>query len=75
MDPWSVVIDEGLQETETEVIVGNASSSTAKEPDWVGSWVEVAVIVAIPSPAGVKTPLLLTVPKLDGLTLHVTAEL
>jgi len=54
---------------------GNASSSTAKEPDWVGSCAEVAVTVAIPRPVGVKTPLLLTVPRLEGLTLHVTAEL
>jgi hypothetical protein len=70
-----VSIDVGLQETETEVMEGNASSSTAKEPDWVGSCAEVAVTVAIPRPVGVKTPLLLTVPRLEGLTLHVTAEL
>jgi hypothetical protein len=65
----------GLQETDTDVMEANASSSTTKEPAWVGSWVDVAVIVASPSPAGVKTPLVLIVPELEGLTLHVTAEL
>jgi hypothetical protein len=41
----------------------------------VESCVDVAVIVAVPAPAGVKTPPLLTVPMLVGLTDHVTAEL
>jgi hypothetical protein len=34
--------------------------------------VEVAVIVAVPAVAGVKTPALLTLPKLDGLTDQAT---
>jgi hypothetical protein len=29
-------------------------------------------MVAVPAPLGVKTPALLTVPMLDGLTAHVT---
>jgi hypothetical protein len=44
-------------------------------PDFVASWVEVAVIVAVPATAGVKTPALLTVPMVDGLTDQVTDEL
>lgn len=45
------------------------------EPDLVESSVEVAMIVAVPVPAGVKTPTLLAVPMLVGLTDHVTEEL
>ena len=48
---------------------------TVVEPDLVESSVEVAVTVAVPAPAGVKTPVLLTVPALVGLTDQVTAEL
>jgi hypothetical protein len=44
-------------------------------PDFVVSWAEVAVIVAAPAAAGVKTPVLLTVPIFDGLTDQVTDEL
>jgi hypothetical protein len=44
-------------------------------PDFVESWVEVAVIVADPAAAGVKTPALLTDPKFEGLTDQVTDEL
>ena len=48
---------------------------TVAEPDFVVSCVDVAVIVAVPAPAGVKTPELLTAPMLVGLTDQVTAEL
>ena len=48
---------------------------TVAEPDLVVSCVEVAVIVAVPAPLGVKTPALLTLPMLDGLTDQVTAWL
>jgi len=41
----------------------------------VVSWVDVAVIVAVPAVVGVKTPVLLIVPMLVGLTDQVTAEL
>ena len=44
-------------------------------PAFVVSWVEVAVMVAVPAAAGVKTPALLTVPAFAGLTDHVTDEL
>lgn len=44
-------------------------------PDFVESCVELAVIVAVPATAGAKTPELLMVPALDGLTDQVTAEL
>jgi hypothetical protein len=39
------------------------------------SCVEVAMIVAVPTSAGVKTPALVIVPMLVGLTDHVTEEL
>jgi altronate dehydratase len=42
---------------------------------WVVSSVEVAVMVATPVAEGVKTPVLLTAPSVDGVTFHVTAEL
>jgi hypothetical protein len=45
---------------------------TAVEPDLVVSWVDVAEIVAVPVVAGVKTPVLLTAPMLEGLTDQVT---
>ena len=48
---------------------------TVAFPDFVVSCVEVAVMVAVPEADGVKTPPLLTVPTLEGLTDHVTDEL
>jgi hypothetical protein len=45
------------------------------DPDFVVSCVDVAVMVAVPVPAGVRTPALLTLPMLVGLTDHVTDEL
>jgi hypothetical protein len=45
------------------------------DPDFVVSCVDVAVMVAVPVPAGVRTPAPLTVPMLVGLTDHVTDEL
>lgn len=48
---------------------------TAALPLLVVSSVEVAITVAVPAPAGVKTPELLTVPIDAGLTDHVTAVL
>jgi len=65
----------GAQATETEVIVAGAVTVTVALPDLVESCVDVAVMVAVPVPAGVKTPALLTVPMLGGLTDHVTDEL
>jgi hypothetical protein len=65
----------GEQTTETEVIVTGAVTVTAVEPDLDGSSVEVAVIVAVPALAGIKTPPLVTVPMLVGVTVHATAEL
>ena len=64
-----------MQETLTEVMVGGTTTVTGAEPDLVGSWVDVAIIVAVPAPAGVKTPALLTAPIPEGLMDHVTAEL
>lgn len=48
---------------------------TVAEFDLLVSSVDVAVIVAVPAVALVNSPDVLTVPALDGLTLHVTAEL
>lgn len=57
------------------MIVGGAVTITVVEPDLVASWVEVAVMVAVPALLGVKTPVLLIVPMLVELTDHETAEL
>ena len=70
-----VRIDAGEQSTVIEVIVDGVVTATVALPDLVESCVDVAVMVAVPVPAGVKTPALLTVPMLVGLTDHVTDEL
>ena len=48
---------------------------TVASPDLDESSVEVAMMVAVPVPDGVKTPALLIVPMLVGLMDHVTDEL
>jgi len=75
LDVCVVRMDAGEQATETEVIVDGAVTVTVALPDLVASCVDVAVMVAVPVPAGVRTPALLTVPMLVGLTDHVTDEL
>ena len=75
VDVWVLRIEAGEQVTETEVIVDGVVTVTAALPDLVESCVDVAVMVAVPVPAGVRTPALLTVPMLVGLTDHVTDEL
>ena len=75
LDVCVVRMDAGEQTTETEVIVDGAVTATVALPDLVESCVDVAVMVAVPVPAGVRTPALLTVPMLVGLTDHVTDEL
>jgi hypothetical protein len=75
VDVCVVRMDAGEQTTETEVIVDGAVTVTVALPDLVESCVDVAVMVAVPVPAGVRTPALLTVPMLVGLTDHVTDEL
>jgi hypothetical protein len=56
-------------------MVADPITVTTAEPDLLVFKVEVAVIVAVPAAVGVKTPALLTVPILDGLTDHVTVVL
>ena len=75
LDVCVVRIDAGEQATETEVIVDGTVTVTVALPDLVASCVDVAVMVAVPVPAGVRTPALLTVPMLVGLSDHVTDEL
>jgi hypothetical protein len=65
-------MDAGEQSTETEVIAGDEVTVTDADPDLVASWVDVAVIVAVPAPEGVKTPDELMVPPVAA---QVTAEL
>jgi hypothetical protein len=57
------------------VIVTAVLTVTVAVPDLVESSVEVAVMVAVPAPVGVKTPALLMLPMLAGLTLQFTPEL
>ncbi|HEV2487589.1 MAG TPA: hypothetical protein VGT08_18860 [Terracidiphilus sp.] len=65
----------GTHATETDVIVDGRVTVMIAEPNLVVSCVDVAVMVAVPAPAGVKTPAPLTVPMLVGLTDQVTVEL
>ena len=64
-------IEDGEHNTATEVIVGGVVTVTVADPDFEVSWVEVAVMLAVPVVAGVKSPLLFIVPIPDGLTDHV----
>ena len=65
----------GLHETLTDVMVGGADTVSVPEPNLEESCAEVAVIVAVPVAEGVKTPALLMLPMLDGLTDQVTVLL
>jgi hypothetical protein len=56
VEVWSVVMFPGAAITETPVTVGATATATDVEPALVESWVEVAVIIAVPTPDGVKTP-------------------
>jgi len=53
-------------------MVGGTTTVTDAEPDLVESWVDVAVIAAVPDVEGVNTPADVTVPPVAD---HVTAEL
>lgn len=67
------VIDDGEHEAVTEVMVdGAAETTTLLEPVLLVSCVDVAVIVAVPAPLGVKTPAEVIVPP-DAV--QFTAEL
>jgi hypothetical protein len=70
-----VVIVDGDATTETEVMVIGTATVTTALANLEVSWVEVAVIVAIPADAGANTPALLTLPMFDGLTDQLTALL
>ena len=61
-----------MQDTFTDVIDGGVVTVTVAVPDWDVSWVDLAITVAVPCATGVKTPALLTLPMLDGLTDQVT---
>jgi hypothetical protein len=54
------------------MVIGTATA-TVVLAEKVGSWTEVAFIVAVPALAGVNMPALLTLPTLDGLTIQITA--
>jgi len=64
-----------VQEAVTAVTDGTDTTATVAEPDLDVSWMETAVIVAVPAPLGVNTPELFMLPMLDGLTDQVTAWL
>ena len=55
-------MEAGEQITVTEVIVGGTFTVTVALPDFVESCVDVAVIIALPVPVGVKTPAEVIVP-------------
>ena len=64
-----VTIAAGKQVTVTEVIVMGTLTATIVAPDFEGSCNDVAVMVAVPADAGVKTPFGVIVPFVDD---HVT---
>jgi hypothetical protein len=55
-------MDEGEQAAETEVTAGGKATETVAVPDLLELAVEVAVMVAGPAAAGVKTPAEVMVP-------------
>jgi hypothetical protein len=66
---------DGKSITEISRVPVIGETVTTSAPDFVGSCVEVAVTVAEPAVAGIKTPPVLTVPTPVGLTDQVTEEL
>jgi hypothetical protein len=73
LDVCVVRIELGTHNTVTPVIAGADVTTTAAEPVFVASCVDVAVIVPVPAvELGVKTPAAVIVPAVDGLTDHVT---
>ena len=63
-------MDAGKQPRETEVIVVAAFTVTVAEPDFVVSWPDVAVMIALPAEEGVNTPEEVTEPPVaDHLTV------
>jgi hypothetical protein len=72
VDVCVVRIEPGEQTTETDVMVGGTTTVTVAVPDFVESWVDVAVTVAVPDAEGVNAPADVTVPPVAD---HVTAEL
>jgi len=68
-----VLIEAGEQDTDTAVMVeAAAATTTLLDPDLVASWVEVALMTAVPVPLGVNTPAAVIAPPVAD---HVTAEL
>lgn len=57
-----VRIDAGVHCTATEVTDGAVVTVTVVEADLLASWLDVAVIVAVPAVEGVKTPFDVIVP-------------
>ena len=56
-DVWICVIDAGVAVTVTDVmVIVTAVTVRLADPNLVVSWVEVAVMVAVPVPPGVNTP-------------------
>ena len=71
-DVCVVRMEAGEQTTDTEVIVAVVVTVTVPAPNFVAFCVEVAVMVAVPAPVGVKTPEDVIVPP---VAVQVTAEL
>jgi hypothetical protein len=69
---WAVVIEDGVHDTLTELMVDAAETTTLREPDLAVFCVEVAVMVAVPAPLGVSTPAEVVVPPVAD---QLTAEL
>ena len=63
-------MEDGEHKTATEVIVGGVVTVTVADPDLEVSWVDVAVMIAVPAEEGLNTPEEVTVPPVaDHLTV------
>ena len=72
----AVVIEVGEAATVIKVTIGGGTVTViVADPDWVGSCMDLAVMVAVPAAAGVKTPVPLIPPTVDGPIDQITAEL
>lgn len=68
-------IDDGEQETETDVMVETVVTVTVAHPDSAWFCVDVATTSTVSACAGVNTPALLTVPMFAGGIKPVAADL
>jgi hypothetical protein len=72
-DPSPVLYPTAVCETRV-ILPATSPTFRTRDPDFVESCLEVAMIVVTPAAAGVKTPEELIAPWSAGLTLHITVR-